>query len=140
MALEPRDARHHHARRLEVSLGQSDQAAGRGSAGRDAGWTIGHIAAAGAHREVFVIGGGFSGIGVAISLDKAGIHDYEILEAGDSFGGTWHWNRYPGIAVDIPSFSYQYSFEKRTNWSRVYAPGAELRAYSDHCARKYGLY
>ena len=91
-------------------------------------------------HEVLIVGAGFSGIGVAISLDKAGIHDYEILEAGDAFGGTWHWNRYPGIAVDIPSFSYQYSFEKRTHWSRVYAPGSELRAYAEHCARKYGLY
>lgn len=91
------------------------------------------------HHEVVIIGAGFSGIGVAVSLGKAGIHDHLIVEAGDAFGGTWHWNRYPGIAVDIPSFSYQYSFEKRADWSRVYAPGAELRAYAEHCARKYGL-
>ena len=98
------------------------------------------ITASAPEHEVLIIGAGFSGIGIAISLDKAGIHDYEIVEAGDAFGGTWHWNNYPGLSVDIPSFSYQYSFEKRTNWSRVYAPGAELRAYAEHCARKYGLY
>jgi cation diffusion facilitator CzcD-associated flavoprotein CzcO len=90
-------------------------------------------------HEVVVIGAGFSGIGVAVGLDRSGIHDYLIVEAGDGFGGTWNWNRYPGIAVDIPSFSYQYSFEKRTDWSRVYAPGEELRAYAEHCADKYGL-
>jgi cation diffusion facilitator CzcD-associated flavoprotein CzcO len=91
-------------------------------------------------HEVVIVGAGFSGIGVAISLDRVGIHDYVILEAGDRFGGTWQWNTYPGVAVDIPSFSYQFSFEKRTDWTRVYAPGEELRAYAEHCARKYGLH
>ena len=90
-------------------------------------------------HEVVIVGAGFSGIGAAISLSKAGIDDYLIVETGDKFGGTWQWNTYPGVAVDIPSFSYQFSFEKRPDWSRVYAPGAELRAYAEHCARKYGL-
>jgi cyclohexanone monooxygenase len=54
-------------------------------------------------------------------------------------GGTWNWNRYPGVAVDIPSFSYQFSFERRTNWTRIYAPGNELRAYAKHCADKYDV-
>ena len=91
------------------------------------------------HHEVLIVGAGFSGIGVAISLQKAGIHDYAIVESGDRFGGTWQWNTYPGVAVDIPSFSYQFSFERRADWSRVYAPGAELRAYAEQCADKYGL-
>jgi cyclohexanone monooxygenase len=91
-------------------------------------------------HEVLIVGAGFSGIGVAISLQKAGIDDYAIVESGDRFGGTWQWNTYPGVAVDIPSFSYQFSFERRADWSRVYAPGAELRAYAEHCATKYGLH
>jgi cation diffusion facilitator CzcD-associated flavoprotein CzcO len=91
-------------------------------------------------HEVLIVGAGFSGIGVAISLQKVGIDDYAIVESGDRFGGTWQWNTYPGVAVDIPSFSYQFSFERRADWSRVYAPGAELRAYADHCATKYGLH
>jgi cyclohexanone monooxygenase len=90
-------------------------------------------------HEVVIVGAGFSGIGAAISLGKAGIRDFLLVESGDAFGGTWQWNTYPGVAVDIPSFSYQYSFERRSDWSRVYAPGAELRAYAEHCARKYGL-
>jgi cation diffusion facilitator CzcD-associated flavoprotein CzcO len=40
---------------------------------------------------------------------------------------------------DIPSFSYQFSFEKRADWSRVYAPGRELKAYAEHCVDTYGL-
>jgi cation diffusion facilitator CzcD-associated flavoprotein CzcO len=86
-----------------------------------------------------IVGAGFSGIGTAIKLDQAGFDDYLILEAGDDVGGTWYWNTYPGIAVDIPSFSYQFSFEQRPDWSRTYAPGNELKAYADHCADKYGI-
>ncbi len=62
-----------------------------------------------------------------------------MLEAGDGVGGAWHWNTYPGIGVDIPSFSYQFSFEQRSDWSRVYAPGEELKAYAEHCVDAYGL-
>jgi cation diffusion facilitator CzcD-associated flavoprotein CzcO len=90
-------------------------------------------------HEVLVIGAGFSGIGAAIKLDQAGFHDFVVLEAGDGVGGAWHWNTYPGIAVDIPSFSYQFSFEKRSDWSRVYAPGKELKSYAEHCVDKYGV-
>jgi cation diffusion facilitator CzcD-associated flavoprotein CzcO len=89
--------------------------------------------------EVAVVGAGFSGIGAAILLDKAGFSDYVVVEEGDGVGGAWHWNTYPGIAVDIPSFSYQFSFETRPDWSRVYAPGAELKRYADHCIDKYGI-
>ncbi len=89
--------------------------------------------------ETLIVGAGFSGIGAAIALDRAGLGDYRIIEAGESVGGTWYWNTYPGIAVDIPSFSYQFSFEQNPQWSRTYAPGAELRAYAEHCADKYGL-
>ncbi|KUH87743.1 MULTISPECIES: NAD(P)/FAD-dependent oxidoreductase [unclassified Mycobacterium] len=86
-----------------------------------------------------VVGAGFSGIGTAIKLEEAGFGDYLVIEAGDGVGGTWHWNNYPGIAVDIPSFSYQFSFEQRPDWSRTYAPGNELKAYADHCVDKYGI-
>lgn len=90
-------------------------------------------------HEVLIVGAGFSGIGAAIGLDRAGMPDYRIIEAGDGVGGTWHWNTYPGIAVDIPSFSYQFSFEQSTEWSRTYAPGRELKNYAEHCVDKYGL-
>ncbi len=89
--------------------------------------------------EVAIVGAGFSGIGSAILLDKAGFSDYMVIEEGDGVGGAWHWNTYPGIAVDIPSFSYQFSFETRSDWSRVYAPGAELKTYAEHCVDKYGV-
>jgi cation diffusion facilitator CzcD-associated flavoprotein CzcO len=86
-----------------------------------------------------IVGAGFSGIGVAIKLDAEGFHDYLIVEDADDVGGTWYWNTYPGIAVDIPSFSYQFSFEQRPDWSRTYARGNELKAYADYCADKYRI-
>lgn len=90
-------------------------------------------------HQVVIVGAGFSGIGAAIKLDKAGLTDYLVIEAGDGVGGTWHWNTYPGIAVDIPSFSYQFSFEQSPRWSRTYAKGRELKAYAEHCVDKYGI-
>ena len=89
--------------------------------------------------DAVIVGAGFSGIGTSIKLDKSGLSDYLVIEAGDGPGGTWHWNTYPGITVDIPSFSYQFSFEQSPNWSRTYAPGHELKAYAGHCVDKYGL-
>ena len=89
--------------------------------------------------DVAIVGAGFSGIGTAIALSRAGIDDFVILEAADGIGGAWHWNRYPGIAVDIPSFSYQFSYKQQTDWSRVYAPGDELKAYAERCVDDYGL-
>ncbi|MGE0217584.1 flavin-containing monooxygenase [Mycolicibacterium sp.] len=90
-------------------------------------------------RDTVIVGAGFSGIGTAVGLDRRGLGDYLILEAADGPGGTWHWNTYPGIAVDIPSFSYQFSFEQSTAWSRTYARGAELKDYARRCVDKYGL-
>jgi cyclohexanone monooxygenase len=90
-------------------------------------------------HEIVVVGAGFSGIGASIKLQEAGFDDHVLLEEGDGVGGTWHWNTYPGIGVDIPSYSYQFSFEQRGDWSRVYAHGHELKAYAEHCADRYDV-
>ena len=89
--------------------------------------------------HTLIVGAGFFGIGLGIELDRAGLSDYLIVESGDAPGGTWYWNTYPGIGVDIPSFSYQFSFEQNPGWSRTYAPGRELQGYAEHCVDKYGL-
>lgn len=90
-------------------------------------------------HHIAIVGSGFSGIGTAVKLDAAGLNDYVVIEAASGPGGTWHWNTYPGVAVDIPSFSYQFSFEQRHDWSRTYALGDELRAYAEHCTDKYRI-
>jgi len=89
--------------------------------------------------RAIIIGAGFGGMGAAIQLQRSGIDDFVILEREDDLGGTWHVNRYPGLAVDIASVTYSYSFEPNPNWSRLFAPGAELKAYCDHVADKYDL-
>ncbi len=93
----------------------------------------------GIDHEIVIVGSGFSGIGTAIALRKAGIHDFIILERESDLGGTWRDNTYPGITVDTFSVVYSYAFEPNPNWSRLYAPGNELKEYADHCASKYGV-
>ena len=93
----------------------------------------------GCDHEVVIVGGGFSGLGAGIKLREAGIHNFVILDAADGVGGVWRHNTYPGVAVDIPSATYCYSFEPNPHWSRAFAPGKELRAYAEHCADEYGL-
>ncbi|MGH8693166.1 MAG: flavin-containing monooxygenase [Burkholderiales bacterium] len=89
--------------------------------------------------EVLIVGAGFTGIGAGIRLRQARIDSFLILEQAEDLGGTWRDNTYPGIAVDIMSSVYSFSFEQNPWWSRTFAPGRELFAYAHHCARKYGL-
>ncbi|WP_456696566.1 flavin-containing monooxygenase [Aeromicrobium sp. P5_D10] len=90
-------------------------------------------------HDAVIIGAGFGGIGAAIQLRRLGLQDLVILERESDLGGTWHVNRYPGLAVDIPSSTYSYSFEPNPWWSRMYAPGAELKQYATHVADKYDV-
>jgi cation diffusion facilitator CzcD-associated flavoprotein CzcO len=92
-----------------------------------------------AEHEVVIVGTGFGGMGAAIQLGRLGIESILMLDQADDVGGTWHLNTYPGIAVDIASVTYSYSFEPNPRWSRLYAPGAELKAYARHVADKYRL-
>ena len=94
----------------------------------------------GAHvHDAVIVGAGFGGMGAAIQLRRQGYDDLVILEREDDLGGTWHVNHYPGLAVDIPSATYSYSFEPNPHWSRLFAPGPELKRYAEHVADKYGL-
>ncbi|MGC4933689.1 flavin-containing monooxygenase [Gordonia sp. DT30] len=91
------------------------------------------------HHEVIIVGAGFGGLGAAIEFRRLGIDDIAILEREDDLGGTWHVNHYPGLAVDIASVTYSYSFEPNPYWSRLFAPGPELKRYATHIADKYDL-
>lgn len=89
--------------------------------------------------RVLIIGTGFSGLGMAINLKEAGIEDFIVLEKADDVGGTWRENTYPGAACDVPSHLYCYSFEPKSDWSRVFAPQPEILAYLRHCATKFDV-
>ena len=90
-------------------------------------------------HEVVVIGAGFGGIAAGIGLKNGGIEDFVIVEKWDNVGGTWLANTYPGVAVDIPSFIYSFSFAQKGSWSRLFAPGEELRAYAEEVVDGHGL-
>ena len=90
-------------------------------------------------HEVVIVGAGFGGMGGAIELQRQGVESIAILEREDDLGGTWHVNHYPGLAVDIASVTYSYSFEPNPYWSRLFAPGTELKRYAHHVADKYDL-
>ena len=86
-----------------------------------------------------IIGAGMSGILGAIKLREAGLDDFAIYEKADRLGGTWRENTYPGIACDVPSHLYSYSFAVNPEWSHRFSPGAEIQAYFENVARRYGV-
>lgn len=89
--------------------------------------------------DVVIVGAGFSGLGMAIELSRAGREDYVILEKADEVGGTWRENTYPGCACDVQSHVYSYSFELNAGWSRMFPQQAEILDYLRRCADRYGL-
>ena len=89
--------------------------------------------------EVIIVGTGFAGLGMAIRLKRAGIHNFVVLEKDDGVGGTWRANHYPGAACDVQSHLYSFSFEQYPGWSRMFAEQKEILAYLEHCADKYQL-
>lgn len=96
-------------------------------------------AAGGRPLRTAIIGAGMSGILAAIRLREAGLDDFTIYEKADRLGGTWRENTYPGIACDVPSHLYCYSFEPNPDWSHRFSPGAEIQAYFEGVARRHGL-
>ena len=118
--------------------------------------------------KVRVIGAGYSGIYLGIRIPQRLRNiDFKIYDKNEGVGGTWFVNRYPGMskgsmfpmrrdgrsasvliselrglvgcACDIPSHSYQYSFDPNPDWSNLYAPQREICAYLQRMATKYGV-
>ncbi|MEZ0366534.1 flavin-containing monooxygenase [Mycobacterium sp. pUA109] len=90
------------------------------------------------HTRAVIIGTGFSGLGMAIALQKQGV-DFVILEKADEVGGTWRDNSYPGCACDVPSHLYSFSFEPKATWSKLFSPQPEILDYLKGVTDKYGL-
>jgi 4-hydroxyacetophenone monooxygenase len=85
-----------------------------------------------------IVGAGFSGVAMAIQLERLGI-PYRVLERQSDIGGTWSWNRYPGARVDTTSFIYQFTFEKEHQWNEYFATQREVQEYVREVARKNGV-
>ena len=89
-------------------------------------------------HDVVIIGAGFSGLGAAIALKRAGIEDFAILERADDIGGTWRANTYPDVAVDIPSLQLPVLVRAQPGLVARVRQGPEVKAYIDGIADKYG--
>lgn len=87
--------------------------------------------------RVVVIGAGMAGVLMGIRLKQSGVRDFVILEKGDSVGGTWRENSYPGLHCDFPSHVYRYSFDPNPDWSHRFSPGPEIRRYFENSAIKF---
>ncbi|MBS4727009.1 NAD(P)/FAD-dependent oxidoreductase [Mycobacterium sp. SM1] len=90
------------------------------------------------HTRALIIGTGFSGLGMAIALQRQGV-DFLILEKADEVGGTWRDNTYPGCACDIPSHLYSFSFEPKPDWTHLFSYWDEILDYLKGVTDKYGL-
>lgn len=88
--------------------------------------------------RVVIIGGGLSGIAMAVYLQKAGV-DFLIVERSAEPGGVWVDNTYPGCGVDTASHFYSYSFAQNPDWSRYFALKGEIKRYIADCVDRFGL-
>ena len=55
--------------------------------------------------DAIVVGAGFAGLYMLYRLRGLGL-SVRVFEAGGGIGGTWYWNRYPGVQCDIESYCY----------------------------------
>jgi len=90
-------------------------------------------------HDSLIVGAGFGGLCAAYRLERAGRPDFLILDQAEGVGGTWWWNRYPGVACDIPAHFYSFSFWPNPDWSAAYPPGAEIQAYLARFTEAQGL-
>jgi cation diffusion facilitator CzcD-associated flavoprotein CzcO len=88
--------------------------------------------------RALIIGTGFSGLGMAIALQRQNV-DFLLLEKADEIGGTWRDNTYPGCACDIPSHMYSFSFEPKPDWRHMWSFQPEIFDYLKGVTDKYGL-
>jgi len=91
--------------------------------------------------DVAVIGGGFGGLLTAAKLRDRGMGSFRIIEQAGDFGGTWYWNRYPGVRCDIEAYIYMPLLEEvGTIPQERYATGQEIFAHCQAIGRHYRLY
>jgi cyclohexanone monooxygenase len=91
--------------------------------------------------EILVVGAGFAGLLLWYKLSQAGFVDVRFCEKGGDVGGTWYWNRYPGIACDVESYSYFPLLEEMEYFPTMkFASGFEIFEYCQRMAEKFRFY
>ncbi|MCG8588287.1 MAG: NAD(P)/FAD-dependent oxidoreductase, partial [Proteobacteria bacterium] len=91
--------------------------------------------------ECLFIGGGFSALLTSARLRQVGVESIRIVERGADVGGTWYWNRYPGVACDVVAYDYLPLLDEMGYVpTRHYAKGDEIYAHCQAIAKRYDLY
>lgn len=98
---------------------------------------------AGSHSKILIIGAGFGGIFYAVEALKTGfaLEDIRIVDPAGGFGGTWYWNRGPGLMCDVESYIYLPYLEEMGYMPKErYSSGEEIRQYVNGIAKRYKLF
>ena len=91
--------------------------------------------------DVAIIGAGFGGLLTGARLRELGVADIRLIDKAADVGGTWYWNRYPGIACDVESYVYMPLLEELGDVpTERYAKGAEILEHCRRIAEHYDLY
>ena len=90
--------------------------------------------------DVAVLGAGWSGVTAACHLVKAGVTNFRNIDHAGNFGGTWYWNRYPGIQCDNDAYCYLPLLEETGFMpSQKFSDGKEIYDYFQLVADRFGL-
>lgn len=91
--------------------------------------------------RVACVGAGASGLCLAYKMEKMmvpGSWELTLFEKNKQFGGTWYENTYPGVACDIPSHDYNFTWDPKPDWSYFFAYGDEIQRYFEDFAERHG--
>ena len=90
--------------------------------------------------DVVIVGGGIAGVSAGAQLRKAGVERIRIVDQAGGIGGTWYWNRYPGVMCDVESYIYMPMLEELGYIpTRRYAFGEEIRSHLEAIADRFHL-
>ncbi|GAP91485.1 putative pyridine nucleotide-disulfide oxidoreductase-like protein [Rosellinia necatrix] len=92
--------------------------------------------------KFLIAGAGVGGILAAVRLIQQGFtaDQIRLVETAGGVGGTWYWNRYPGLHCDVESYIYMPLLEETGFMpSHKYASGVEIRTHLKNVVKKYQL-
>src|SRR5262245_50739559 len=87
--------------------------------------------------DVAIVGAGIAGVVAGARLREAGISRIRLIDVAGGIGGTWYWNRYPGVMCDVESYIYMPMLEEMNYVPKTrYAFGNEIREHLDAMTKK----
>jgi cation diffusion facilitator CzcD-associated flavoprotein CzcO len=90
--------------------------------------------------DVVIVGGGIAGVLAGARLRQAGLDRIRIIDQAGGIGGTWYWNRYPGVMCDVESSIYLPLLEELDYIpTQRYAFGEEIRSHLEAVSDRFDL-